>query len=195
MAKGPKGFSYNDRLGLKKKLCIECKKSWALYGYKKTSVSDLTEKIGISTGAFYLLYSAKEDLFCETLEMVQKNLKHSLFEIVTKDGGKKGFIEAMKWHYQEYDRAPFLYDTSTPDFLAFLNKLPKQRIDNLQLDSIYFFYDIIDLAKLKPKMPKEKIYGIVCSLLYTVTLKDKVKYDKFEVFEFLLENIIDNLFE
>ncbi|MCS4464127.1 TetR/AcrR family transcriptional regulator [Clostridium botulinum] len=35
----------------------------------------MTRKIGISTGAFYLLYSSKEDLFCETLERVQDRLK------------------------------------------------------------------------------------------------------------------------
>ncbi|MCL2350476.1 MAG: TetR/AcrR family transcriptional regulator, partial [Defluviitaleaceae bacterium] len=34
----------------------ECKISWSLVGYKKTSVSELCEKAGISTGAFYSFY-------------------------------------------------------------------------------------------------------------------------------------------
>ncbi len=70
MTKGPKGFSDTEKDELRTKLCLECECSWALHGYKKTSIGELTANIGISTGAFYLLYFSKEDLFCETLERV-----------------------------------------------------------------------------------------------------------------------------
>lgn len=195
MAKGPKGFSDTDKEELRTKLCIECEQSWALHGYKKTSVGELTAKIGISTGAFYLLYPAKEDLFCETLYRVQNRLKNGLWEIVRRESGKTGFIKAMVWHFQEYDKAPFLYDLGTPDFLAFLNKLPKESIEKLKFDSAAFFYDTIELANLTLKIDKEKAYATVSTLLYTVTLKDQFAYDHLEVFEFLLRGIMDELFE
>lgn len=195
MPKGPRGFSDTEKNELKTKLCIECERSWALYGYKKTSIGELTAKIGISTGAFYLLYSSKEELFCETLDRVQNRLKDRLQEIVSREGGKIGFIKAMKWHFKEYDNAPFLYDFGTPDFLAFLNKLPKERVEKLEFNSTSFFYDIIALANLTPKVDKEKAYAITNTLLYTVTLKERLLFDHFEVFEFLLNSAIDELFE
>ncbi len=195
MAKGPKGFSDEEKVELRIKLCTECERSWALHGYKKTSIGELTAKIGISTGSFYLLYSAKEDLFCDTLERVQNRLKSKLQEIINSKRGKAGFISAMKWHFKEFDKSPFLYDLGTPDFLAFLNKLPKGRIEKLHFDSATFFYDTIDLAGLRLKVEKEKAYAVISSMLFIVTLKDKLAYDRFEVFEFLLNSTIDKIFE
>lgn len=82
------------------------------------SVGELAAKIGISAGAFCLLFSAKEDLFCETLERVQNRLKTVLRDCVITEGGREGFIKGMKWHYEEYSRFPFLYDCGTPDFFS-----------------------------------------------------------------------------
>lgn len=195
MAKGPKGFSDNDKEELRNKLCIECERSWALHGYKKTSISELTTKIGISTGSFYLLYGSKEDLFCETLERVQSRLKTGLRDIISHDGGKNGFMKALIWHFREYDKFPYLYNLGTPDFLAFLNKLPKDRIEKLEFDSVSFFYDMIEFAKLTLKVDKEKAYAVIGTLLFTVTLEERFTYDRFEVFEFLLNSVIDELFE
>ncbi|KJB86923.1 TetR family transcriptional regulator [Paenibacillus sp. E194] len=195
MTRGPKGFSDEEKVELRTRLCTECERSWALHGYKKTSIGELTAKIGISTGAFYLLYSAKEDLFCDTLERVQNRLKSKLLEIINSKRGKAGFISSMKWHFEEFDKLPFLYDLGTPDFLAFLNKLPKDRIEKLHFDSETFFYDTIDLAGLRLKIEKEKAYAVIGSMLFMVTLKDKLAYDRFEVFEFLLNSTIDQIFE
>lgn len=195
MAKGPKGFTDTEKDDLRAKLCIECERSWALHGYKKTSVGELTAKIGISTGAFYMLYSSKEDLFCESLERVQIRLKTGLRDIISQDGGKAGFIKAMKWHFEEYDRFPFLYDCGTPDFLSFLNKLPKDRIEKLKFDSESFFYETIKLANLTLKVNKEKAHALIGTLLYTVTIKERLDYDHFEIFDFLLNSVVDRLFE
>lgn len=195
MAKGPKGFSDSEKDELRTKLCLECERSWALHGYKKTSIGELTTKIGISTGAFYLLYSSKEDLFCETLVRVQSRLKNGIFKIVSSDKGKSGFMKAMKWHFQEYDKFPFLYNTATPDFLAFSNKLPQGYIEKLEFDSISFFYDTIELAGLSLRIDKDKAHAVISTLLLTITIEERLTHDRFEVFEFLLNSIIDELFD
>lgn len=195
MAKGPRGFTDQNKYELKMKLCLECESSWAIHGYKKTSIGDLTKKIGISTGAFYLLYSSKEELFCDTIEGVKTRLKNELTKIVTNESGKSGFIKAMIWHFEEYDRFPFLYNSTTPDFLALLNKLPKDRIENLKFDSISFFYNIIDISGLTLKVDKEKAYAVISTLLHTVTINEFTSYNRFEIFEFLLNGLIDEVFE
>ena len=196
MAKGPKGFTEREKDELRNKLCTECERSWALHGYKKTSVGELAAKIGISTGAFYLLFSAKEDLFCETLERIQIRLKTVLKNYIIAQGGKEGFIKAMKWHFEEYSRFPFLYDCGTPDFLSLINKLPKEHIEKLEFDGVSFFYETIELANLTLKIPKEKAYATISALLYTVSLKKEwINYDHFEIFDFLLNSVVDKLFD
>lgn len=195
MAKGPKGFSEEEKAELKNKLCVECERSWALHGYKKTGVGELTAKIGISTGAFYLLYSSKEELFCETLERVQNRLKNGLVKILKEEGGKSGFYKSMVWHFREYEQAPFLYDFGSPDYLAFLNKLPKEHVENSKYDSEAFFESMVELAGLKLKVDKKKANAVLSTLLFTVTLRERLQYDHVEVFEFLLNSAMDDLFD
>ncbi|WMT39852.1 hypothetical protein RE628_21185 [Paenibacillus sp. D2_2] len=120
-------------------------------------------------------------------------MKNGLWEIVGGEKGKAGFIKAMVWHFQEYDKYPFLYNSATPDFLAFMNKLPTDRIEKLKFYSVSFFYDTIELADLTLKVDKEKAYAVISTLLLTVTLKER--YDRIKVFEFLLNSVIEELFE
>ncbi|MGG3506158.1 TetR/AcrR family transcriptional regulator [Paenibacillus lautus] len=195
MAKGPKGFSDTEKDELRTKLCLECERSWSLHGYKKTNVSELTAKIGISTGSFYLLYASKEDLFCDTIERVQNRLINGVQDILSHEGGKTGFIKTMKWHFEQYDSSPFLYNISTPDFLSFLNKLPKDRLEKLKFVSPSFFDKVIELANLKLKVDKEKAHALTSTLLYTVSIKERINYDHFEIFDFLLDSVVDRIFE
>ena len=195
MAKGPKGFSDTEKDGLRTKLCIECERSWAFHGYKKTSIGELTAKIGISTGAFYLLYTSKEDLFCDTLERVQDRLKISIRGILSHTKGKEGFVQSVKWQFEEYNRSHFLYDVNSTDFLSFLNRLPKDRVEKLGFDSKAFFDELVKLANLELKVSKDKAHAITSALLYTVTIKERLSYDHVEVFDFLLDSVVDRLFK
>lgn len=195
LVRGPKGFSEEEKSVLRDKLCLECEKRWALYGYKKTSISELTAAVGISSGAFYLLFSSKEDFFCETLVRVRTRLKETIMKIIHTNESKEGFVEALNWHFQEFERAPFLYDLGSPDFLAFLNKIPKDRIDEMQFDSKVFFFEMVEASGLSFKIEQEKVYEVINTLLYTVELKKQASYDSRWVFEFLISNVIDELFE
>ncbi|WP_086347753.1 TetR/AcrR family transcriptional regulator [Candidatus Enterococcus clewellii] len=195
MARGPKGFSEEEKTVLREKLCIECEKRWALFGYKKTSIGELTSAVGISAGAFYLLFSSKEDFFCETLVRVRTHLKQKIMEIIQTNRSKEGFAAALKWHFQEFERAPFLYDLGSPDFMAFLNKIPKDRVDEMQFDSKAFFFEMVDASNLTFKIDQEKVYEVINTLLYTVELKKRAPYDSGWVFEFLVSNVMDALFK
>lgn len=194
MAKGTKGFSDTERSELRKKLCMECQNQWALYGYKKTNIRELTAKIGISIGSFYLLYASKEELFCETLSLVQNNLMTSIRQIVTADKGKKGFIKAMEWHFAEYEKFPFLYDLSSADFQSFVNRLSKEWVEKLKFNGLAFFYETVSLAGLSFKVEKEQAYAVVSTLLYTVTAKEQLNYHRNDIFSFLLNGVVDQLF-
>lgn len=91
-----RGFSEEDKFQIKEKLKRACEQSWKTNGYKRTSIPYLTKTVGISTGAFYLMYETKEQLFIEVLEKVQENL------LRTWAGGSMELLEVgivFRWSY------------------------------------------------------------------------------------------------
>lgn len=195
MTRGVKGFSVKKKRQLRQQLREQCEESWAICGYKRTNIADLTAAVGISTGAFYLLYPAKEDLFCETLQALQKRLKDGLLLIIEKDRSKTGLVKAMEWTFKEYESAPYLYNFGTEDFKLFVEKLPAKMVEQIESDGSEYFYEAVSAAGLTFKVEKGKAHGVINSLMYTVTLKEPLAVTRFEIFQLLLGGVIDYLFE
>ena len=195
MPKGPKGFSNDDKNELRQRLCVACEQSWASYGYKKTTVGELAKSIGIATGSFYLLFASKEELFYETFMRIQDRLRETWQSNLNHDPSKSGFQQNMIWLYSEYHQYPFLYDFSSPDFMSLLNRFTPSQKASLQTDSLSYFTYTIETAGLKLKIQKQKALAVLSTLLYTVSFKENSEYDHFEVFEFLLESAVQNMFE
>lgn len=188
-----KGFSEEEKLNLRKKLCAACERSWTKFGYRKTTIGELTKETGIATGSFYLLFENKEELFLETFLLVQERLRNDWMAILKEQPDKAGFNHAMLTLYREYQASPFLYDFSNPDFLALLNRLSEEEREEFTNSSLSFFEFVLTSTNLRLAMPEKKAFGVLSSLLYTVTLTNTV-YDQEEVFTFMLETISDQLF-
>ena len=195
MAKGPKGFTEDDKIELRQRLCAACEQSWATHGYKKTTVGELSKSIGIATGSFYLLFASKEELFYETLIRIQDRLRETWQSNLAHNPSKNGFQQNMMWLYGEYYQYPFLYDFTNPDFMSLLNRFTPEQKATLQTDSLSFFAYTVETAGLKLKIQKQKAFAVLGTLLYTVSFKKNTEYNHFEVFEFLLESAIQNIFE
>ncbi|WP_270942583.1 TetR/AcrR family transcriptional regulator [Romboutsia lituseburensis] len=189
-----KNFTELDISSLKNKLKEECEKSWKENGYKSTSIAYLTKKVGISTGSFYRIYETKEDLFFDVFSMIQINLKNKLKYIINQNKGLEGFKNAFKWLFKEYSSYPKLYNFNNPDYLLFINKLSSKDIESLKLHNEDFFHETLIDSNLSLKIPKEKAYAILNTLLVTSTMDKEFSYNKLEVFEFLLESSIKNIF-
>lgn len=174
-------------------MCRACEKSWTKFGYRKTTISELTKQTGIATGSFYLLFENKEELFFETFILVQERLRNDWMTILQQAPNKNGFVKAMIALYREYQAAPFLYDFSNPDFLALLNRLSDEQQEEFTNSSLSFFEDVLTVSHLKLTISEEQAFGVLSSLLYTVKLTNTV-YDQEEVFVFMLETISDQLF-
>lgn len=190
-----KNFSEEDIKILKKKLIKACDSNWRTNGYKMTSIASLTKEVGISTGSFYRLYETKEELFFEVFSMIQEQLKKEWNQIIQSTTGINGFKIALKWLFKEYVKYPALYDFNNPDYILFLNKLPNESIKLLEESNKNFFSDSLENSGLNLKFSKEKAYGIFSTLLFTATMEKDFGYNKYEVFEFLLDNSINQIFD
>jgi AcrR family transcriptional regulator len=83
------GFTENEKIIIREKLQSAAQQCLKTYGVRKTTVEQLTKIAGISKGAFYNFYEAKEILFFEVLEKFQESIGRELIEIFMKNHSSK----------------------------------------------------------------------------------------------------------
>lgn len=55
-------FSEEEREEIERRLIETAAEKFATYGHRKTTIADVTDPVGISTGSFYLFFDSKADL-------------------------------------------------------------------------------------------------------------------------------------
>lgn len=186
-----------DKKAIRKKLEELCEECWISQGYKKTSIKNLCDKAVISIGTFYTLYPTKEDLFFETIMNVQRRLNEKIIDINRGSQTKEGFAQSMKILFREYDSKPFLYNVHTPDFQSFVTKLPEEMVNKIKFYSLDSFRQVIHAANLNLKMEEDLVYGILSALLSTISARDTLSAtcDYFAVFDFMVDSLVEDIFE
>ena len=83
----PRPFAAGERELLKQKLRSFARRRIEAAGVRTMSISDLTRQVGISKGAFYLLYESKDQLVMEVLGEVEDELRSTLSEVAGDRSG------------------------------------------------------------------------------------------------------------
>jgi len=189
----PRSFTEQEKDNIRNALIAECKKSWSLLGYKKTSVSELCAAVGISTGAFYAFFDSKEALFMATMESFQHSTLQ-MFKEILNPATKENLCVALKKLYQEYAENDIITKRHTPDYKALLNKLPAewlaQHRANSEKNMVHSFF----APGLKLKKSKDDVHKILDTLLLTVANKE-MHDNHYEIFCLLLDCVIHELYE
>lgn len=190
-------LSEKDKEKIKENLQSLCEQLWVSQGYKKTSIKVLCSETEIAIGTFYSLFSTKEDLFFETAKSIQVRLTDQFLQTVLKGKNKDSLAKALKELFREFDSKPFLYDVASPDFRAFVTKLSEQNMDEIKFESIAFFREICRAAQLKPKIDETKACGILSALLSSIATKQTLSTmcDYFEIFDFMVDHLVAEMFE
>lgn len=191
----PKGFSEEEKITITHKLLAECKKNWQIYGYKKTSIDVLCQNAGISKGAFYIFFDSKESLFYQVITQTQAQLYELVEQHLSENPSKYGIAKALKEVFAEYCNSSFMYDTKSTDFQAFLNKLSKEQRN--QLNDLGHAKTEFMLRKpfLKLKIEEKLAMSILTAMLTVVSQKDNIPSNITEVFSFMIDNLIEKIFE
>ncbi|ALP02503.1 hypothetical protein PCZ31_0554 [Clostridioides difficile] len=108
---------------------------------------------------------------------------------------KEGFAKSLKMLYRLYDKNPFLYLPNNHDYISLINKLPQDMFSQLEYNNIQSFYDLIDKYNLKFKIEKEKAFGICVALLSGLLVKENIEYNHIEVFDFMVDNLVEHILE
>lgn len=190
-------LSDKDKENIKEKLQALCEQLWVSQGYKKTSIKELCGETEIAIGTFYSLFSTKEDLFFETAKVIQVRLNDQFLQTVQQGANKDSLAKAIKKLFREFDSKPFLYDVNTPDFRAFVTKLSEQDMEEIKFESIAFFREVCRVTRLTPKMDETKTFATLSALLSTLATKQtfSAMCDYFEVFDFMVDTLVSEMFE
>lgn len=190
-------LSKEDKDIIKQKLQILCEQLWVKQGYKKTSIKTLCTQTEIAIGTFYSLFPTKEELFFATVKDIQTRLKENFLQTVLQGKDKDSLAAALKELVREFASKPFLYDVSSPDFKAFITKLPDTAMEEIRFESIDFFKEICKVADLQPKIEETKAFGILSALLSTVATRKTIEEmrDYFEVFDFMTDKLVAEIFD
>lgn len=190
-----RSFTRQEKETIKKNLMEICKKSWTQYGYKKTSVDDICKKAGISKGAFYIFFKSKEALFCEVLCSVQEQICNTAANIIEENKNKYGVAEALKFIYQEYDKNNFLYNSDSTDFTILMNRLPDEQVKRIKNATYMGRQLFLDKPYLKLKIDTDMAVSVIYSLIMNIKNKDVLPHSHIETFNFMVNNLIGNLYE
>lgn len=190
-----KSFTKREKENIKRSLQEACKQSWTQYGYKKTSVDELCRQVGISKGAFYLFFESKESLFCEVLCSVQEQICHAALEVIEEHKDKYGVAEALKLIYREYDKNNFLYDSDSMDFTILMNKLSEEQAKKIEESNRMSQKLFLSQPYLKFKVNANLAMSVIYSLIMNIKYKDILPHNHMETFDFMVDHLIDSLYE
>ena len=190
-----RNFTEQEKENIKRNLQENCKQSWTRYGYKKTSVDELCRQVGISKGAFYLFYESKEALFCQVLCSVQEQICHAASEIMEQYKDRHGAAEAIKYIYREYDKNNFLYQSDSTDYIILMNKLSEKQAEEIRESNQRSRQLFAGRTYLKFKVDAELALSVIYSLIMNIKNKDILPRNHMETFDFMVDHLIDSLFE
>jgi len=190
----PRSFNESEKENIRQNLIAACKKSWSAHGYKKTSVSELCATVGISTGAFYLFYDAKEALFCDVMDHFQQSTGQMFDAILSSPPTKDEICQALKKLYLEYAENDIITKRHGSDYQSLLNKLPKEWREKHSQNSEKGLATTLFAPGIKMKVSQDRAHGIIDTLLLTVVNKEMIK-DHYEIFCMLLDSVIDKIYE
>ncbi len=190
-----RSFSEHEKEHIKENLIDVCRQSWTQYGYKKTSIDELCKRVGISKGAFYLFFESKEALFCEVLCLVQGHIYDKASEIIENHSNKYGIVQALKFIYREYEKNNFLYQSDSSDFTILMNKLSKEQAEKIQKLNTRNQQLFLDYPYLKIKVDEAMVISVIYSAIMNIKYKDVLPYNHIEVFDFMVEHLVDSLYE
>ena len=191
----PKSFTEKEREEIRTKLMNACKQNWSKQGYKKTSVDLLCKESGISKGAFYIFFESKEALFCEVICHLNNQIYRRINDIYLKNPGKEGVAEALMAIYQIYDDNNFLYDANGADYKLLLTKISEEQRNKMEQSEWDNQKMLLDQPFLQFKIERELAVSVVYSMIMSIRNKQNLPYEHRKVFAFMVNGLIDKIFE
>jgi AcrR family transcriptional regulator len=126
----PRAFSEHERAAIMAALHEQGRRLFAAQGLRKTSVEELATAAGISKGAFYGFFDAKEELFFDLLEAYEASFQAELLAAIARpELPPRERMEALLERALAAMRAePLFTRLERADYELLLRRLPPERV-------------------------------------------------------------------
>jgi AcrR family transcriptional regulator len=127
----------------------------ARYGYKKMTIDDIAQEVGIGKGSVYLFFSSKEEIALSHIDKIVEQIKEKLKEIAKKDepGGNRLKEMLTQRVLIRFDRVQH-YTQSLNDLLAALRPQLLARRKTYFLEEAQIFAEVIKEGQQKKEFAK-----------------------------------------
>ena len=103
------GFSDEKRAYIRSELLDTGRELFARYGLKKTTISDLTDPVGIANGTFYQFFDSKERLYLEILTREQEAFADRVDDLLADASGpQEGITAYLRLTIEEIETNPLI---------------------------------------------------------------------------------------
>lgn len=173
------------------------------HGLNKTTISDLTKRVNIAQGSFYLFYKSKEELYFEILEQEERYIKEELLNrtLLKEKLTKANFRDFLQQALQFLDESPILrqlFDKSTMNQL--FRKLPQEKFDSNKQGDVDFLVPYIKkwqedgvMKQLSPNIIVSMIRSlIILSLQKEMIGESNYKSTMDQLVKFVSEGLIND---
>ena len=106
---------------------------------------------------------------------------------------KEEFANLLKKVYKEFVKIPFILETQSPDFIAFINKLPNEKMNELSFHDSYDLDEIIQQTNLKYKVDKTLALSSLGIMFTPLSDEQQKLFNQVGTIEFLIELIVKNV--
>lgn len=174
-----------ERARVRKELIQTGRRLMFRYGPKKTTITDITDPVGISKPIFYRFFDSKADLYLEILqqesEVFYENLDEELDGVTDPCEGLKRLL----WCYRDYlENNPLVQQTFTQDnYREIFRNVSPEVLTEIQQEGVADIIPFIEALQEQSSGPfAERDPATVLGVLSTIALQvlHKDRYDEYE---------------
>ena len=124
-----------------------------------------------------------------------RTVSSSASRVIEKHKDKHGVAEALKLIYREYDKNNFLYDSDSMDFTILMNKLSEEQAKKIEKSNHMSQQLFLSSPYLQFQVDTDMALSVIYSLIMNIKNKDILPHNHMETFDFMVDHLIDSLYE
>src|SRR5690625_2202599 len=171
------------------------------YGFKKTTITDITKEVGIAQGTFYHFFKSKELLYFTILEKEEEILKEKFFTVphLLEECPKRWLKKTFKELLKEVENNPFIKELFSGDTMkVLLRKISADELEEHFLkdtSTLENWVESLHEIGLKLTVRPEVMGGLLRALFMMSLHREEIGKDVYdETINLQIELLVEALF-
>ncbi|WP_242695404.1 TetR/AcrR family transcriptional regulator [Halomontanus rarus] len=179
-----RGFSDDERDRLREELVETGRDLLLQYGPEKTTVTDITDPVGIAKGTFYRFFDSKAELYIEIVRREQRAYFDRVqTDLADTDTAREGLEVLFRSYLEWIEENELIQRTIVEgDYDAGFRGVSSEKLEQLQQTGLAEFVPIIDGLRERDEALAELDSVTVLGLLSAVALLAMYR-EEFELYE------------